>query len=52
MSVPGRAALMMLEEANLRGALAVGMDTEPRFELETCINDIELTLNLFIGALE
>jgi len=52
MSVPGRAASMMLEEADLRGASVAGMDVEPRFKLETCINDIELTLNSFIGALE
>ena len=52
MSVPRRAALMMLEEADLRGASAAGMDVEPQFELETCMNDIELTLNSFIGALE
>ncbi len=52
MSVPGRVASMMLEEADLRGASVAGMDAEPQFELETCINDVELTLNSFIGALE
>ncbi len=52
MSVPRRAVSMMLEEADLRGASVAGMDVEPQFELKTCINNVELTLNSFIGALE
>ena len=52
MSVPGRVASMTLEEADLRGASVAGMDAEPQFELKTCINNVELTLNSFIGALE